>query len=282
MSHHGSGLSSLSSVSQSLASLNSLGEDNDALYVNGRVPRGQFREYFLRPDTEADHRFLVPAVPRARVGRAPSLRSGSSSSSAASGSVRRSASISSRTSVPAVPLSSSSFVRAASGRSSWLQKKLLQKSLSMDDVLEESLNRTQEEAEAEQPSYYNVQYLGGRKGQQPPAAATSQLVLNRENLEQHERQQRGSGQEAPDPLSTSYLGHTLLTQAPGDPDSETDESKDSGAVSMGGVSRVQCPCYPSLDYETVNLDKLMWPHFMMGTSSCTGDNANFVLLLGLG
>ena len=76
VSHHGSGLSSLSSVSQSLASLNSLGEDNDALYVNGRVPRGQFREYFLRPDTEADHRFLVPAVPRARVGRAPSLRSG--------------------------------------------------------------------------------------------------------------------------------------------------------------------------------------------------------------
>ena len=236
VSHHGSGLSSLSSVSQSLASLNSLGEDNDALYVNGRVPRGQFREYFLRPDTEADHRFLVPAVPRARVGRAPSLRSGSSTSSAA-GSVRRSASISSRTSVPAVPLSSSSFVRAASGRNSWLQKKLLQKSLSMDDVLEESLNRTQEEAEPEQPSYYNVQYLGGRKErQQPPAAATSQLVLNRENLEQHDRQQWGSGQEPPDPLSTSYLGHTLLTQAPGDPDSETDESKDSGAVSMGGVS----------------------------------------------
>ena len=234
MSHHGSGLSSLSSVSQSLASLNSLGEDNDALYVNGRVPRGQFREYFLRPDTEADHRFLVPAVPRARVGRAPSLRSGSSSSAA--GSVRRSASISSRTSVPAAPLSSSSFVRAASGRNSWLQKKLLQKSLSMDDVLEESLNRTQEEAEPEQPSYYNVQYLGGRKEQQPPAAATSQLVLNRENLEQHDRQQWGSGQEPPDPLSTSYLGHTLLTQAPGDPDSETDESKDSGAVSMGGVS----------------------------------------------
>ena len=226
VSHHGSGLSSLSSVSQSLASLNSLGEDNDALYVNGRVPRGQFREYFLRPDTEADHRFLVPAVPRARVGRAPSLRSGSSTSSAA-GSVRRSASISSRTSVPAVPLSSSSFVRAASGRNSWLQKKLLQKSLSMDDVLEESLEAEDKESVNK---YYNVTYKDKNN---------SQLVLNKENLEHHDQLYVKKLSGTPDPLSTSYLGHTLLSQVE-DPevdkaeDSE-DDSKDSGAVSMGGV-----------------------------------------------
>ena len=51
-------------------------------------------------------------------------------------------------------------------------------------------------------------------------------------------------------MSTSYLGHTLLSQVEdiklGEEkaeDSGTDDSKDSGAVSMGGV----CQCLDNVD-----------------------------------
>ena len=227
----------LSSVTHSMASLTSLGsaEENENLYVNGQVPRGQFREYFLRPaeSIAPDHKFLVPPVPR--VGRVPSTRSvaGAQLPVSGAGLVKRSASIRSNVIVTNSFMGDKKFVRLGSGRGSQLKK-----SLSMDDVLEESLNRSREPEAGDMEAvnnYYNVTYRdkGG-----------SQLVLNKENLEHHDQlyiEKLGGGGAGPDPLATSYLGHTLLGQVEdtGDKaeDSGTDDSKDSGAVSMGGVCR---------------------------------------------
>ena len=107
----------------------------------------------------------------------------------------------------------------------------------MDDVLEESINKSHE---SEEPSnnYYNVQYVGKEK-------TTSQLILNRENLQQHDQiymkklglTEPGQEPRVPtcqDPLATSYLGHTLLSQMSDKGEDDSDESKDSGAISMGG------------------------------------------------
>ena len=240
----------MSSVTHSMASLTSIGstEDSENLYVNGQVPRGQFREYFLRPaeSIAPDHKFVVPRVPR--VGRAPSTRSVTSGPQlpvSGSGLVKRSASIRSNVIVTNSFMGDKKFVRLGSGRGS-----LLKKSLSMDDVLEESLDRGREpdmdpgDREAVN-NYYNVAYRD---------KTNSQLVLSKENLEQHDQlyieKLANEGGTAPDPLSTSYLGHTLLSQVEdlmvGEEkaeDSGTDDSKDSGAVSMGGV----CQCLDNVD-----------------------------------
>ena len=50
----------MSSISHSMASLTSISSENENLYVNGQVPRGQFKEYFMAPESQPDHKFLVP------------------------------------------------------------------------------------------------------------------------------------------------------------------------------------------------------------------------------
>ena len=228
----------MSSVTHSMASLTSLGsvEDSENLYVNCQVPRGQFREYFLRPaeSIAPDHKFVVPRVPR--VARAPSTRSVTSGPDQRPV-VKRTASIRSNVIVTNTFMGDKKFVRLGSGRGS-----LLKKSLSMDDVLEESLDRSRDidmdpgDMEAVN-NYYNVTYRD---------KTSEKLVLSKENLEHHDQlyieKLSGEGGAGPDPLSTSYLGHTLLSQVEdimvGEEkaeDSGTDDSKDSGAVSMGGV-----------------------------------------------
>ena len=241
----------MSSVAHSMASLTSIGstEDSENLYVNGQVPKGQFREYFLRPaeSIAPDHKFVVPRVPR--VGRAPSTRSVTSGPQlpvTGSGLVKRSASIRSNVIVTNSFMGDKKFVRLGSGRGS-----LLKKSLSMDDVLEESL-----EAEESVNKYYNVTYRDKNN---------SQLVLNKENLEHHDQLYVKQLSGSPDPLSTSYLGHTLLSQVE-DPevdkteDSE-DDSKDSGAVSMGGV----CHCLDNRHPHSVSRQSPLGTDFLCDT-----------------
>ena len=248
----------VSSISQSLASLNSLSsvggaEENENLYVNGQVPRGQFKEYFMPPESNSDHKFKVPQLPKSRhvATRAESVRISPRDTHVTlnSGFVKRSASIRSNIIVTNSFMNDKKFVRHGSGRNSQLKK-----SLSMDDVLEESINKSEEEV---QNNYYNVQYVG------KSSTGSQQLILNRENLHQHDQIYMNklglTGAAEPetrdsleprvchvsaDPLSTSYLGHTLISQCQAsdisdkaDNDSD-DESKDSGAVSMGGGSYI--------------------------------------------
>ena len=263
---HRGGMSSATPSMVSVASLNSLAsiaEENENLYVNGRVPRGQFREYFLRPPDHApvqvyrtgypdpaapEHKFLVPRVPG--VSRAASTRSVAAIPVAGPGClVRRSAS--QRSDV----LVSSTFLADRRPGS------LMKKSLSMDDVLEESLDRSEESGGAGETSYYNVTRYNRDKTGSVTSVTGSQLVLSKENLKQHDQlyiQKLGSlssvkssqgldplsslKTQGPDPLSTSYLGHTLLSQVDDgmeegeEGDSNTELSGDSGALSMGGVS----------------------------------------------
>ena len=233
----------MSSISHSLASLNSLSSENENLYVNGQVPRGQFKEYFMPPESHTDHTFKIPQIPsqkpqnsRHAVTRAGSVRSHVAPvTRVTSNIVKRSSSIRSNVIVTNSFMNDKKFVRHGSGRSSHSSQ--LKKSYSMDDVLEESINKS---LESEEPSnnYYNVQYVGKAK-------TTSQLILNRENLQQHDQiymKKLGltePGQEprvttCQDPLATSYLGHTLLSQMSDKGEDDSDESKDSGAISMGG------------------------------------------------
>ena len=238
---HCSGMSSISQSLASLASVNSSSE-NENLYVNGQVPKGQFKEYFMPPENQSDHKFAVPRPPTgnrirqhvARTGSVHVANSRAHVSTAAS--VKRSSSIRSNIVINSSFLSNNTklFVRQGSGRNS-----LLKKSLSVDDVLEESLNHS-EEYDSNVNNYYNVQFIGKSD------KSSSQLILNKENLEQHDQiymeklglappKVQGKAHAAtqgPDPLSTSYLGHTLISQV-SDKDSEEDD-KDSGALSMGG------------------------------------------------
>ena len=238
----------MSSISHSMASLTSISSENENLYVNGQVPRGQFKEYFMAPESQPDHKFLVPLPPRdnnksRHVVRAGSVRSNVSHVSNNSSSVKRSSSIRSNVIITNSFLDNKKFVRHGSGRSS-RNSSLLKKSLSMDDVLEESLD-DRDYVNDPQRSYYNVQYLGNKK------KTSSQFILNRENLQQHDQiymnklcLEGGTREEiishlsgtVPDPLSTSYLGHTLLSQVevPDKVEDSEDDSKDSGAVSMTG------------------------------------------------
>ena len=238
----------MSSISHSMASLTSISSENENLYVNGQVPRGQFKEYFMAPESQPDHKFLVPLPPRdnnksRHVARAGSVRSNVSHVSNNSSSVKRSSSIRSNVIITNSFLDNKKFVRHGSGRSS-RNSSLLKKSLSMDDVLEESLD-DRDYVNDPQRSYYNVQYLGNKK------KTSSQFILNRENLQQHDQiymnklcLEGGTREEiishvsgtVPDPLSTSYLGHTLLSQVevPDKVEDSEDDSKDSGAVSMTG------------------------------------------------
>ena len=253
---HCSGMSSVSSVSQSLASLNSVSsEAEENLYVNGQVPRGQFKEYFMPPDNQSEHKFAVPNPPRLTGSRKPRVHVSRAESIHVSNSkpvlptVKRSASIRSNIVINSSFLGNKTklFVRQGSGRNS-----LLKKSLSVDDVLEESLNESRE-SEQNINNYYNVQYLGKN-------TTSSTLILNRENLQQHDQiymeklrlelnqdtVQVKSGVPGPDPLSTSYLGHTLLSQVNSEKDNSEDD-RDSGAVSMGGgiiISSVSRPLLP--------------------------------------
>ena len=239
---HRDGLSSVTHSMASLTSLNSV-EDNENLYVNGQVPRGQFREYFLRPpDPGPDHKFLVPRVPSSRSVTGVRLPV------TGPGLVRRSASQRSNVIVTNSFMGDKKFVRLGSGRGSQLKK-----SLSMDDVLEESLEAEDKESVNK---YYNVTYRDKNN---------SQLVLNKENLEHHDQLYVKKLSGSPDPLSTSYLGHTLLSQVE-DPevdkteDSE-DDSKDSGAVSMGGV----CHCLDNRHPHSVSRQSPLGTDFLCDT-----------------
>ena len=233
--------SGLSAISQSVQSLNSLGSDCDNLYVNGLVPRGQFREYFLRPGEPrpAPQPVLVKPAgqPRPRdrtsfVFAKPALP--------VSGRVRRAASV--HTTAAAAPL---------------------RKTVSAADVLEESGEEVGDAGGSS--SYYNVGDWG---------AGARPVVLSQQNLHQHDlrysdnlsleqhmqrltlehresmelhlskleqeveekvvegpplyENQQGRGR---DPLSSSFLGHTLLS-LPGDQThlSSEPESPDSGAA----------------------------------------------------
>ena len=228
----------LSSISQSMTSLAS---ENENLYVNGAVPVGQFKEYFMPPSDLPDHNFLVPAVPasvesslagsvrsllpqvsRKIVARAESIRSALS--------VARSVSRS-----PRSPRVCERIVRQSTGRRS------LMRSASVDvlDDTSRTLRAEEEEEEEESPhNYYNLTELGRSRPR-----ASSQRVLNRENLQHHDL--LFTSQPSSDPLATSYLGHTLLTALGQDL-----ESEDSGALSLsvgglgGGASHQHIVCLP--------------------------------------
>ena len=231
--------SGMSSISQSLASLNSVNSssENENLYVNGQVPRGQFKEYFMPPENQSEHKFAVPRPPtgnrRQHVSRTGSIHVVNSRPHVSTAGVKRSSSIRSNIVINSSFLSNNAklFVRQGSGRNS-----LLKKSLSVDDVLEESLNHS-EEYDSAVNNYYNVQYIGKAD------RTSSQLILNKENLEQHDQiymeklglnpsKATTATAATQDPLATSYLGHTLISQV-SEKDSEEDD-KDSGALSMGG------------------------------------------------
>ena len=192
---HREGLSSLGQ------SLNSLVEaENENLYVNGAVPAGQFREYFMAPAEQAGPKLL------------------SSERSSLHGSVRSlSRSIVKRT---------ESIRSALSGRSHHAH---MRKSVSADNVLDESCSTTlMAEGETE---YYNLTYLNQHVLNRENL---NQHVLNRENLNQHVLNRENLNQHDQITLSTSFLGHTLLTAIGQDLESDQDTDRDSGALSMGG------------------------------------------------
>ena len=257
--------SSQSSQSRSSGSSDTF---NENLYVNGQVPRGQFKEYFTAPETKHDQQFPQsrerPQVqransfrpnlerPNARNSYAPQLersqarnsyavdreRSQNRNSYASSqegSNIRHSYAqpmernqirSSQRSIVPKTDVLISPFTRHGSIRSS-----LLKKSHSVDDVLEETIvaELVQDDNSS---NYYNVQFA--RK-----ARASSQMVLNHENLEQHNQVYLNKLIQARcrDPFGSSFLGHTLLSEMGHDLISEKADSvvsKDSGAVSLGG------------------------------------------------
>ena len=107
------------------------------------------------------------------------------------------------------------------------------------DVLDETSRTLKAEEEEESPhNYYNLTELGRSRPR-----ASSQHVLNRENLQHHDL--LFTSQPSSDPLATSYLGHTLLTALGQDL-----ESEDSGALSLsvgglgGGPSHQHIVCLP--------------------------------------
>ena len=200
----------LSDLGQSMTSL--VEQEAESLYVNGAVPAGQFKEYFMAPE---EHKFLVPFPPREKSSLQGSVRSLLPQVSKTI--VKRTESIRSALSVKRSPRTDNdSFVRQGSGRDS-----LMRKSVSVDNVLDESC-KTLISSDCDN-EYYNLTYLGQR------TRAASQHVLNRENLEQHDQIT----------LSTSYLGHTLLTAIGQDLESEASTDRDSGAVSLGGGWRLE-------------------------------------------
>ena len=204
---HREGLSSLSSLGHSLASLTE--QENENLYVNGAVPAGQFKEYFMPPSDLNDHKFLAPFPPSDK----PVSLSGSVRNLLPQVSrkiVKRTESIRSALSVKTSPRLTG-LIRQDSGRSSELRK-----SFSVDNVLEDSSEEIN--------NYYNLTYLTKEQ------RAASNLILNEKNLARHQN-------ISSSPLSLSYLGHTtatLLSASGMDLDSDQDTDRDSGALSMGG------------------------------------------------
>ena len=198
---------------QSAQSLSSGNSDsyNENLYVNGQVPRGQFKEYFMPPDSKHDYTF-APTFERS-----PAVR----------GSVRRVITTSN--------ITATQFVRQGSVRQS-----LLKKCHSVDDVLDESVMPADPRHAPDQntSNYYNVQYTGKNK-------SSSQMVLNRQNLENHDlvyinqliqaRARCRDQARCRDPFGSSFMGHTLLSELGHDLLSEKAESVDSGAISLGGI-----------------------------------------------
>ena len=256
--------------SQSGQSLSSGNSDsfNENLYVNAQVPRGQFKEYFMPPESKHDHEFVrphertqvqrthsfkptlertnirnsyapdlertqlrnsyAPNMERTQVNNsyAPTLDRSQLRHSFAQPMERTSTRGSVRSMIQANDILTSQFSRQGSMRSS-----LLKKAHSVDDVLEESI--VAELAPNDNTSnYYNVQFA--RK-----ARSSSQVMLNRENLEHHDLLYINKLIQARcrDPFGSSFLGHTLLSEMGHDLISEkagSVESKDSGALSLGG------------------------------------------------
>ena len=193
---------------QSAQSLSSGNSDsfNENLYVNGQVPRGQFKEYFMPPESKHDHTF-APTLERTQV----------------RGSVR--------SVIPASNILPTQFARQGSVRQS-----LLKKSLSVDDVLDETIVPVSAALHPDDNSsnYYNVQALKAR--------SSSQMILNRKNLEHHDHVYINKLIQARcrDPFASSYMGHSLLSELGHDlisEGAESVESTDSGALSMGGGTR---------------------------------------------
>merc|ERR1719342_1141601 len=104
----------------------SLSSENENLYVNGQVPRGQFKEYFMPPQSHTDHTFKIPQIPsqkpqkpRHAVTRAGSVRSHVAPvTQVTSNIVKRSSSIRSNVIVTNSFMNDKKFVRQGSGRSS--------------------------------------------------------------------------------------------------------------------------------------------------------------------
>lgn len=214
------------SLSSSLQSLENYSEHSfsENLYVNGQVPRGQFTEFFSPPSS-------MPPKPQ---------RTFATDSSYFSRNVTLRASVVSTTSFRGLmdsnhqqqPASLPTFQRQGSERGS------LRKTKSFDDVLEERFEDTLnavigspntmglpsslaqrkegdrasyfEEPEEEQSHYYNVQFA--RK-----ARSSSQLQrqLTRQSLKHHETNYIDSLllAQRTDPFSSSFLGHSLLTES---------------------------------------------------------------------
>ena len=260
---------------------------NENLYVNGQVPRGQFKEYFMPPESKLEPEFIQPReriqAQKTQVQRAhsfkPTLERASIHNSYLSdlekSKVRNSyapphdtpkyrnsfAPSNDRSHVRhslAQPVEHSSIrgnvrsinqnndirgsVRSINQsndiltshliRQGSIRSSLLKKAHSVDDVLDESIVAELVPNDSTN-NYYNVQFA--RK-------SSSQVILNKQNLEQHDMVYMNKLVQARcrDPFTSSFLGHTLLSERGVDLDSvkaESVESKDSGALSLGGGIR---------------------------------------------
>jgi len=261
---------------QSLSSGNS-DSFNENLYVNGQVPRGQFKEYFMPPESKHDQEFTHPNErsqgqrtqvqrahsfkptlqrtnirnsyapdlerdtqvrnsyaphienPQLRNSYAPTLERTQARHSFALPMERGSIRGSVRSINQNNDILTSQFSRQGSIRSS-----LLKKAHSVDDVLEESIV-AELVPNDNSSNYYNVQFA--RKSRS--TSQVNQVMLNRENLEHHDLVYMNKLIQARcrDPFGSSFLGHTLLSEMGHDLISEKAdslESKDSGALSLGG------------------------------------------------
>ena len=207
--------------------------NNENLYVNGQVPRGQFKEYFSVPTLEHQLDHLEPQSVEESGPTKParSFLLGPDSSFFSRNVTTRKSALSIQPSSLPVPV----FDRAGSERGS------LRKARSVDDFVdspakdrfEDTMNtligspntmglppgsgKEEDEDEMEECAYYNVQFA--RK-----ARSSSQLqshLLTQQSLRHHDSKQTAVNDsnyiqhlikaQQRDPFGTSFLGHSLMT-----------------------------------------------------------------------
>ena len=210
--------------------------NNENLYVNGQVPRGQFKEYFSVPAIE--HRLEnLEAASKSEQENGPakparSFLLGPDSSFFSRNVTTRKSALSMQPQPISLPIPV--FERAGSERGS-----LLRKARSVDDFVEDRFEDTlntligspntmglppgirgemvvdMEEEETGECAYYNVQFA--RK-----ARSSSQLQsLTQQSLRHHDSKQMAVNDnnyiqnlikaQQRDPFGTSFLGHSLVT-----------------------------------------------------------------------